>query len=212
MNGPAVRPKSPYPENDWLAWGEPLRALDDMKMWDDGTHGDAITGDSIYSVQFPYNAQATIGQLFKFGIKGFDTECGFGNNHYEVIDVNNPVIASYWGSIDPFFYDAWDWTFSNLSTNLIQKFMPSKFALEPNYPNPFNPSTSIQFSIPHGAEVSLSVYDINGRLISTIYNGFTMPGTYETTWNAKDQASGTYYYEISADPYYKETGKMVLIK
>ena len=62
-------------------------------MYDDGTNGgDATAGDSIYTVQYKYQKNSTdVGMEFKFGINGEDNESGFGLNHIENIDINNPV-------------------------------------------------------------------------------------------------------------------------
>jgi hypothetical protein len=78
-------------------------------MWDDGTHGDQISGDHIYSIQLSYDSESTFGQEFKLGIGGGDNESGYGLNHIENININNPIIRTYWGSINPLFYNAWDY-------------------------------------------------------------------------------------------------------
>ena len=76
---------------------------------DDGTNGDEIAGDHIYTIQFTYDSESTLGQEFKLGIGGGDNESGYGLNHIENININNPVIRSYWGSINPLFYNAWNY-------------------------------------------------------------------------------------------------------
>ena len=129
----------------------------------------------------------------------------------ENINIQNPTIASYWGSIDPIFYDEWNYN-ATLDVSHLDGLTPHQFELGSNYPNPFNPSTIIGFTIVHGSEVTLSVYDINGRLISIVYNAYTMPGTYEAMWEIQGEASGVYFYELSAEHYFKKTGKMTLIK
>ena len=55
-----------------------------------------------------------------------------------------------------------------------------------NNPNPFNPETNINYSIPQTAWVSLSIYDIKGELVSTIIDGVVNPGNYSVTWNGND--------------------------
>ena len=106
INGPAS-----YPANgeNWTQWGSTLYNTNAKKMWDDGTHGDAVSGDRIYTIQLTYAEDSTIGQECKFGIKGGDNESSYGLNHYENIDVNNPNINVYWGSINPIFYNSWDY-------------------------------------------------------------------------------------------------------
>ena len=78
-------------------------------MWDDGTHGDSVADDHIYTLKLTYDESTQIAQECKFGIKGGDNESSFGLNHYENINVNDPNINVYWGSINPVFYDAWNY-------------------------------------------------------------------------------------------------------
>ena len=106
MNGPATFLAN---GEDWTSWGVTLANTESKKMWDDGTHGDQIAGDHIYSIQLDYDSESTFGQEFKLGIGGGDNESGYGLNHIENINIDNPVIRSYWGSINPLFYNAWDY-------------------------------------------------------------------------------------------------------
>ena len=77
--------------------------------------------------------------------------------------------------------------------------IPTQFALHQNYPNPFNPSTQISFDIPEGSElVSLNIYNILGKKVSTLLNNVVNPGKHKIEWNAKDNegnpvASGIYF-------------------
>jgi hypothetical protein len=93
-----------------------------------------------------------------------------------------------------------------------------KFSLSQNYPNPFNPSTKIKYTIPAATgsmnvrSVELKIYDITGRLVSTIVNQFQTPGTYETDFNGTNLASGIYFYRLSAGIDFNEVKKMVLLK
>ena len=106
INGPAS-----YPANgeNWTQWGSTLFNTNAKKMWDDGTHGDDVAGDHIYTIKLTYDESAKIGQECKFGIKGGDNESSYGLNHYENINIDDPNIHVYWGSINPVFYDAWDY-------------------------------------------------------------------------------------------------------
>jgi len=106
MNGPATFSAN---QEDWTQWGATLYQTESKKMWDDGTHGDEIAGDHIYSIELSYSSESTFGQEFKLGIGGGDNESGYGLNHIENIDIDNPTIRAYWGSINPLFYNAWDY-------------------------------------------------------------------------------------------------------
>jgi flagellar hook assembly protein FlgD len=72
-----------------------------------------------------------------------------------------------------------------------------------NYPNPFNPSTTIRFSLPIATEGSLSIYNLKGQRIKTLAEGILAKGDHEVVWNGKDEhgehvASGVYLYRIQA--------------
>ena len=92
-----------------------------------------------------------------------------------------------------------------------QSVMPDKFSLEQNYPNPFNPVTSIKFSVKQNLFVSLNVYDISGKLVGELVNGFKLTGEYNVSFNAAGLPSGIYFYELKAGDF-SETKKMILVK
>ena len=73
--------------------------------------------------------------------------------------------------------------------------IPNNFNLSQNYPNPFNPTTTIEFSINKGSNVSLSIYDINGRLVTNLIKStYFESGSYKIRFDASKLASGTYIY------------------
>jgi hypothetical protein len=88
---------------------------------------------------------------------------------------------------------------------------PTEFRLFQSYPNPFNPSTTIKFSLPVDRFVSLKVYDMLGREVATLMSEEVHAGTYQREWDATRFASGVYYYRIAAGEYL-DTKKTVLIK
>ena len=79
------------------------------------------------------------------------------------------------------------------------------------YPNPFNPSTRIEFAIPEDSKVSLEVYDINGRFISSLVERDMQAGYHQVVWNASDKSSGVYFVKFQAGSFVK-TQKIMLIK
>ncbi|HJY63221.1 MAG TPA: T9SS type A sorting domain-containing protein, partial [Ignavibacteria bacterium] len=93
----------------------------------------------------------------------------------------------------------------------ISSEIPDGFALLQNYPNPFNPVTKIKFNIPLTSNVSIRIFDIQGRVITTLVNDKLNGGTYETEWNAINTSSGVYFYRIESGNY-TETKKMILVK
>ncbi len=75
---------------------------------------------------------------------------------------------------------------------------PWTFALGQNFPNPFNPATTIRYSLPSRSDVRLTIYDPLGREVAELVNGTQEAGSHEVRWNAGSLSSGVYYYRLSA--------------
>lgn len=88
---------------------------------------------------------------------------------------------------------------------------PKSFSLSQNYPNPFNPSTSIKFNIPGGYNVKLLIYDVTGRIVSTLIDQYLDAGSYNINFTTNNLASGIYFYQLTAGNY-REVKKMTLVK
>ena len=89
--------------------------------------------------------------------------------------------------------------------------LPEGFQLLQNYPNPFNESTAIKFELPNQSFVTIDIYDILGRKITTLINGNQSAGSHQLIWYAGDISSGVYFYKIQANGY-NEMRKMILLK
>jgi hypothetical protein len=89
--------------------------------------------------------------------------------------------------------------------------MPTRFALNNAYPNPFNPTTAISFALPQAEQVSLSVFNIAGQEVASLATGMMEAGTHSVTFDAAQLGSGVYLYTLQAGPF-SETKKMVLVK
>ena len=87
----------------------------------------------------------------------------------------------------------------------------NSFSLYQNYPNPFNPTTTISYQLPFNSHVTLKVYDILGKELTTLVNEEKAPGTYRINFNAKDISSGIYFYQLKVGNFI-ETKKMELIR
>jgi hypothetical protein len=88
-----------------------------------------------------------------------------------------------------------DWQQSDIFVEL--EIIPDEYVLSHAYPNPFNPTTNIDFGLPEDAEVSIQIYDINGRLLSTLINGYKNAGNYSLSWNANKYSSGQYFMKMT---------------
>jgi len=87
-----------------------------------------------------------------------------------------------------------------------QKPVPQAFALRQNYPNPFNPSTRIEYELPTTSQVKISVYNLNGQLVQTLFHGEQSAGRYTISWDGKNAngnsiASGLYLVRMEAGRY-----------
>ncbi len=89
--------------------------------------------------------------------------------------------------------------------------MPQTFALKMNYPNPFNPVTTIQYELPQRSDVQITIYDLLGRKVTTLVSETQDTGYKSVRWNATNVASGMYFYQIKAGEFV-QTRKMLLLK
>jgi serine protease len=89
--------------------------------------------------------------------------------------------------------------------------VPTIFALHQNYPNPFNPVTTIKYDIPKAAKVSLRVYDVLGKVVSSLVESEQQPGKYSVSLDASGLSSGTYFYKLTAGDFI-EIKKLMILK
>lgn len=101
--------------------------------------------------------------------------------------------------------------FSPLGLFAEKVLLPNEYSVSNAYPNPFNPTTEFTYSMPEEGMVNISVYDISGRLVVEIVNGWKNAGVYPTIWNAQDIASGIYMINISINEFH-DIQKIMLIK
>jgi hypothetical protein len=96
------------------------------------------------------------------------------------------------------------------------RWIPQTFALRPNFPNPFNPSTTIGFGLPHSAEVRLELYDVLGQKVRTLVKALLPAGAHQAVWDGRDQvgrtvAGGMYFYRLEAGNF-SQVRKLMLLK
>ncbi len=103
------------------------------------------------------------------------------------------------------------WTAFGWDEESVVSSTPSEYAINPAYPNPFNPTTVLSYQLQVASKVNLSVYDVSGRLVAQLINGWRDAGSHEVMFDASDLASGIYIYRLTAGDF-SATGKMVLMK
>ncbi len=94
--------------------------------------------------------------------------------------------------------------------------LPAVFALGQNYPNPFNPTTTISFTLPESGKIKLTIYNMMGKRIKTLYHGQATAGRHQVVWNAKNEqgvkvASGVYIYKLEANNF-QAMKRLILMK
>jgi hypothetical protein len=147
---------------------------------------------------------------------------------FEINDRDNKAAADFRDGMlcysplnnDNSYQDMWHWTYTwigNLMTPTVSveqvNVVPVKYTLSQNYPNPFNPSTRIDYSIEKFGKVSLKIYDMLGREVSTLVDKNQVAGTYTVTFNTAGQSfsSGVYFYRLISGSFVA-THKLILLK
>ncbi|AFH47900.1 5'-Nucleotidase domain protein [Ignavibacterium album JCM 16511] len=128
----------------------------------------------------------------------------------------NPNVDYYWkvrtnndGGVSP-WSDVYHFTI-NLTDVEDEQQLPTGFALLQNYPNPFNPTTIIKYQLPVNSNVTLKVYDVLGKEVATLVNGYKSAGRYEVEFNTTSLSSGVYFYQLKTGSFV-ETKKMIILK
>ena len=119
----------------------------------------------------------------------------YNNNNYMVVPRTN---ADYVGAV---------------TTRVVplRSILPAQYALNQNFPNPFNPSTTIRYSLPTAGKVMMKVYNILGQDVATLVNTQQPAGTYDVTFDASRLATGVYFYRITSGSFV-QVKKMLLLK
>jgi hypothetical protein len=112
--------------------------------------------------------------------------------YWRMRTMNGPI-TSDWSSVKSFK--------TNRTITGVEKTaaIPKEFALLQNYPNPFNPATNIEFHIAAAGFVSLNVFDLLGRKVTTLVNDYLQPGSYKVKWDASHLSSGMYLYRLKSN-------------
>ncbi|MFH1754609.1 MAG: choice-of-anchor C family protein, partial [Candidatus Latescibacterota bacterium] len=124
-----------------------------------------------------------------------------GHTHYEFIDADAPLDETrYWlKEVNESGKETW---YGPVTVPHVQPFA-AKLSLGASYPNPFNPTTTIPFAIPEMAGTKLAIYDAQGRLVKTLFDGIKTPGNHKEFWDGMDEkgkevASGVYFVRLES--------------
>ena len=174
-------------EGDWiLAYND--NVLVGSRKWDGRINDIAVMGNdnSIYSSGFCDNNDIPQFKIMK--------QTG------EYLDLHGDV--PYWDNLGINFISLYN---DNLD------YTPSNFKISKIYPNPFNPYTNFELEIAKSDIIKIDIYDLNGKIVDSLYNGILDRGIYSYTWDASNFTSGIYFITISTSEY-STSQKITLIK
>jgi len=121
---------------------------------------------------------------------------------YEKLETGDGAVVAGWqNNGDPF----------DVEDIVTSESIPAEYALHSAYPNPFNPTTTISYSLPEAGKVALIVYDLQGRIVAELVNGFEDVGIHEAVFDGTGLASGVYIYSLHAGDF-SANGKMIMMK
>ena len=195
---PPPPPNLLLPPNNSI--GQPLNPLLD---WD------SVTSATSYNLKVASDSNFTNTVVDTSGIISTFYHIPFGilqlnTKYFWKVNSQNIAGSGAWSSV---------WNFSTIITSIkiISHNIPKVFELYQNYPNPFNPVTNIKFDIPSNEFVTLKIYDILGKEVTTLVNEKLNAGSYKVEWNAINYQSGVYFYKLITDEFV-DVKKMIFIK
>jgi hypothetical protein len=185
-----------------------------IRLYDDGTHEDAIAGDKIFTTLITFPISSSLHISYKYGANwglpsnggGNDNEAYVGEEHHLVLGgyTEYAIVADTFGIL-------------KITEVVHENIIPSAYKLEQNYPNPFNPETVISWQIAVGSFVTLKIYDVLGNEVATLVNEEQSAGTYKISFNTQQTSnhqqltSGVYFYQLHAGDFV-QTKKMILLR
>jgi len=146
--------------------------------------------------------------VYKLGNGNFLTTNGTGV--YEIDDTTGSLVRTIVSGVNAQYIDLFiPPVITGLNNNTGE--IIGTFKLFDNYPNPFNSTTTIKYNIPQSGIVTLKIFDINGKLVKTLVNGYQQKGQYVINFNASELSSGIYFYQLSTNQF-TQTKKMIYMK
>jgi tetratricopeptide (TPR) repeat protein len=191
-----VRPN--VTSNDEL-YGTTLE-LENLFLIQDHKYQEALKNLAVLRTNFAQQAPAHKAALFNLGYIYSEllNDAVEGKQYFDELNAKYPDDVLTWqamwiqGKVDSIPSSAF------LRKEMVSPIaLPAKVALLDNYPNPFNPSTTLKYELPAGGNVSLTVYDVLGREVTVLVKGYHEAGRYSVTWNASAVASGMYFAQFA---------------
>ncbi|RJP64326.1 MAG: T9SS C-terminal target domain-containing protein [Ignavibacteriales bacterium] len=198
----------------WPGGGWPDTDVDKVIfLKDDGTNGDKVAGDKIWTADVTFKQYTGLRIQYKYGANwglpsntgANDNESSVGTDHFiNLVPSSSAVeVLNQWSVMG-------DTEITNTGVERLP-INPTKYELTQNFPNPFNPTTSIRFSVLETGLVTLKIYNTLGQEIATLVNETKAPGVYNVDFDASNLTSGTYIYKVTAGKF-TSSKKMMLVK
>jgi type IX secretion system substrate protein len=163
-------------------------------------------------IQPVYNGHSAIYADYSHGVHLISNTAFLNGDSAQIKDIlKDPdlsILLSNEGVISKPFYPA-SKLFTSIKSQSIKR--PNSFRLNQNFPNPFNPTTVIQYQLPSISQVDLSIFSVAGKKVVTLVSGKQAAGNYKVEWNAFSLSSGIYIYTLKAG-LYKKSRKMILLQ
>lgn len=160
-------------------------------------------------------ATATEVNNYGFEVYRDGAKVGFVQGHGNSNSPKNYSFTDKPAAAKTFSYQLKQVDFSGLSKLygpvLVKVDVPAAFVLHQNYPNPYNPSTTIKYEVPFTDKITLKVYNLIGQEVATLFEGVKEAGAYEVKFNGSNLASGIYLYSLTSSTFTKNI-KMLLLK
>ena len=204
---------------DWAEYPEVAIAIsaDGGETWEDTIIMNAKTGDDNYAPEL----DGMIPEYIYPGDTIEDLGDGYGLVHLFFLDDNSygSFIQAHGENLGgTMMYTGLKIYFGDGGSEAGNNVVTSEIAtLSQNFPNPFNPNTTIKYSLNEASQVSVEVFNVKGQLVKTLVNEYQTAGTQSVEWNGVDDnntsvSSGVYFYKMKAGGRYTSTRKMILLK
>jgi hypothetical protein len=173
----------------------------------DPNPADVVRYKLFYDYRKPFVTPITISDISDTTFVLIDSLANNTRYFWTVIAVDKDSFVT----VSPDTFNFWVHYKTTGVNDLQSSEIPKEFALERNYPNPFNPVTTIQYALPKSVYVTLKIFNCLGVEVETLVSKKQPAGEYEIQWNGGNLPSGIYFYRIQADKF-TETKKLVILK
>ncbi|HWP81688.1 MAG TPA: T9SS type A sorting domain-containing protein [Bacteroidota bacterium] len=155
-----------------------------------------VSVDSLFATTFTNDSVTTTAKQVA-GLSG-------GTQYFWRVNANNSGGASFWSTVRSFTTQA--------TTGIVaEEGIPTEFALQQNFPNPFNPATTIRYDLPQSTNVKLAIYNLLGQAVAELVNEEQGAGRYRIEWRPNNHPSGVYFYRLEAGSFVA-IRKLVFVK